>query len=98
MPEVNPDARERWFVLTVAPQHESSVMRYLETKGYAASAPTYAVRRRWSDRVKTINLTLFPGYVFCRFAVEDRGPVLNTPGVRGAIAFGSRFVAVETSE
>ncbi len=92
------DDCERWFVLTVAPQHELSAEQHLHTKRFEASVPTYRVRRRWSDRVKTITLPLFPGYVFCRFASDTRIAVLNTPGVRGAISFGSQLAYLEDHE
>jgi transcription antitermination factor NusG len=96
--QANRNELQRWFVLTVAPQHEISVKHHLETKGFKSSVPTYRVRRRWSDRVKTITLPLFPGYVFCRFAVDGRVPVLNTPGVRGAVSFASQLAYLEDCE
>ena len=88
----------RWFVLTVAPQHEVAVRERLIVKGYDVSVPMYRVRRRWSDRVKTITLPLFPGYVFCRFPSERRLPVLSTAGVRGAICFGGQLAALEDAD
>ena len=59
---------------------------------------TSRVRRRWSDRVKTILLPLFPGYVFCRFSADERFPVLSTFGVRGAVSFGGHTAALEDSD
>jgi transcription antitermination factor NusG len=50
--------------------------------------PAYTVRRRWSDRMKAFTLPLFPGYLFCRTSLEERGQVLRTNGVRGFVAFG----------
>jgi transcription antitermination factor NusG len=100
MPEsqTNNDGQDRWYVLTVVPQHELSVNQHLETKGFEAYVPTYRVRRRWSDRVKTVTLPLFPGYVFCRFSAGARVPVLNTPGVRGAVSFASQLAHLEENE
>ena len=57
-----------WYALSVKHQHELAVRSALEFKGFEALAPTYRARRRWSDRVKEIDLPLFAGYVFCRFA------------------------------
>ncbi|HET8550560.1 MAG TPA: transcription termination/antitermination NusG family protein [Bryobacteraceae bacterium] len=95
---MNPNRGQQWFALTIAPQHELAVKQHLESKGYEASVPVYRVRRRWSDRVKTITLPLFPGYAFCRFAMAERAPVLNTPGVRGAVSFASKLVPLEDHE
>jgi transcription antitermination factor NusG len=92
------DSEARWFVLTVAPQHDLAVEERLAVKGFPTSAPKYSLRRRWSDRVKTIMLPLFPGYVFCRFTPESRVPVMNTPGVHSAISFGGQLAALDDAE
>ena len=42
----------------------------------------------WSDRKKRVNQFLFPGYVFSRFDVENRLPVLTAPGVVGLVGCG----------
>jgi transcription antitermination factor NusG len=97
MPE-NDRSSEQWFVLTVAPQHEVVVEQRLQGKGFEASAPAYRTRRRWSDRIKVVTVPLFPGYVFCRFDAQHRVPVMNTPGVRGAITFGGQLAPLEDSE
>ena len=39
------------------------------------------VRRRWSDRFKSVELPLFPGYVFCRLNPRFRLPLMTIPGV-----------------
>jgi len=95
---INNNVCKCWFVLTVAPRHELSAGQHLQTKGFETSVPAYCIRRRWSDRIKTITLPLFPGYVFCRFSLNSRIPVLNTPGVRGAISFGSQLAYLEDHE
>jgi transcription termination/antitermination protein NusG len=98
MPEIEKTSEEAWFVLTVAPQHEIVVEQRLTAKGFGASAPVYRTRRRWSDRIKLISVPLFPGYVFCRFAADHRIPVLNTPGVRGAVSFSGQLAPLQDVE
>jgi transcription antitermination factor NusG len=48
--------------------------------------------------VKRITLPLFPGYVFCRFAEDGRVPVLNTPGVRSVVCFGSQLAHLDDAD
>lgn len=38
--------------------------RYLSATGLEEFLPLYQVRRRWSDRVKVVDVPLFDGYVF----------------------------------
>jgi transcription antitermination factor NusG len=79
-----------WFALSVRPRQEYQVESCLSHKGYEVFVPTYQSRRSWSDRIKTLELPLFPGYVFCRFRLEDRAaPVVTTPGVTRILGIGS---------
>ena len=41
---------------------------------------------------------LFPGYVFCRFAYEDRLRVLNSAGVRSVVTTGKDPAPVDEEE
>jgi transcription antitermination factor NusG len=87
-----------WFAVVVKPQHERSVQEGLLQKNVESFLPTYWASRRWSDRVKRIQLPLFPGYVFCRFDYALRQPVVCTPGVRSIISFGAQAIAVPNEE
>lgn len=66
----------------------------LESKGYRQYAPVYRKDSRWSDRVKVLDLPLFPGYVFCRMDVALRRPVVTIPGVLNVVGFGKEFVPI----
>jgi transcription antitermination factor NusG len=71
----------------------------LRGKGYEELLPLYRTSRRWSDRVKQIDLPLFPGYLFCRFDPANRTlPILTTPGVIGIVGAGKTPVAVADHE
>jgi|SRR5580658_5003147 transcription antitermination factor NusG len=76
-----------WFALTAKPRHEKTVAESLRGKGLESFVPLYRTRRQWTDRVRSVDLPLFPGYVFCRFAYASRLPVLNTPGVTSVVGF-----------
>jgi transcription antitermination factor NusG len=72
---------QRWFALQVRPKYELFVENVLHSKGFEGFALTYKSTRQWSDRKKIIVLPLFPGYVFCRFNVDIKTPILSTPGI-----------------
>ena len=94
----NPVSPEMWYAVRVKPRHEKSVTSALEHKLYDAFLPFYRVRRQWSDRVRQIELPLFPRYVFCRFHTGTKLPVLQVPGVLGIVGFGGVAVPVEDEE
>lgn len=78
-----------WYALVVQPRHEKAVDEHLRRRGLAALCPTYQARKRWSDRIKVVDLPLFAGYVFACFSYAQRIAALGTGGVRSIVGFGS---------
>jgi transcription antitermination factor NusG len=87
-----------WFALRVRSNFEKVTHQILEDKGYTAFLPTYSTRNRWSDRIKTVERPLFPGYLFCRFEVAKRLPILVTPGVVSVVGLGKTPVPIPEAE
>jgi len=87
-----------WVALRVRGRFEKTVVTLLEQKGYESFLPLYKSRHRWSDRYKELDLPLFPGYVFCRFRLASRLPVMKTNGVLHIVGIGRHPVPVEESE
>jgi transcription antitermination factor NusG len=87
-----------WFAVHARSRYENVVARFLRAKGYECFLPTYWSRRRWSDRIKELELPLFPGYFFCRFHVEERLPILKTPGVISVVGIAQNPVPVDEAE
>ena len=98
MHQVEAEVTPAWFAVTVKPQHEKTAAHSLQLKGLEDFVPLYRDRRRWSDRVKELELPLFPGYVFCRFTLLQRSAVLATPGVRSIVGFGKTPAVVPQAE
>ena len=88
----------QWYAVQLRPRFEKIVAQHLVSKGYEEYLPLYRSRRRWSDRVKEIELPLFPGYVFCKFDVADRLPILIIPGVMSIVGSGRTPLAVPEHE
>lgn len=87
-----------WYALHVRTRQETSIASVLQDKGYECFLPLYQSQRRWSDRIKQINLPLFPGYLFCRLELQKRLPILMTPGVVHIVGTGRIPIPVEDSE
>jgi transcription antitermination factor NusG len=87
-----------WFALQTRPRYEKLVDHILRAKGYESFLPVYGSRRRWSDRVKLVEVPLLPGYTFCRLCVKERLNVLLTPGVVSVVSIGGRPEPVSEGE
>jgi transcription antitermination factor NusG len=91
-------AIDSWYAIRVRSRFEQLVSIGLAGKGYHEYLPLYHSRRTWSDRSKDLDLPLFPGYLFCRFDVQDRLPILTTPGVISIVGIGKNPVAISNEE
>ena len=64
-----------------------------------AFLPTYQDKRIWSDRVKTLDVPLFSGYVFARFDWQaSKIPVLRLGGVINVVSSGGQPAPLANSE
>ncbi len=73
-----------WHAVHVRTRQEGSVTRGLERSGLETFLPTCRVRRVWSDRIRTQDLALFPGYVFVHVHLGPR-ELLRIRKVRGVV-------------
>ena len=87
-----------WFALQIRSRYEKIAATLLRGKGYELFLPLYKSRRCWSDRIKELELPLFPGYLFCRFDPLDRLPILVTPGVIQVVGIGRNPAPVDDAE
>lgn len=87
-----------WYAIQTKPRYEQITDSVLRGKGYESFLPVRKVRKRWSDRYKELEQPLFPGYLFCRFDVYQRLPILITPGVNRVIGIGRIPCAVPNQE
>jgi transcription termination/antitermination protein NusG len=87
-----------WYAIRVRPKFERRASGELLLRGFEPFLPTQQVRRQWSDRMKTLEMPLFPGYLFCRFRLLDRIGVLEAPGVIQILGIGETPVPVSDEE
>jgi transcription antitermination factor NusG len=87
-----------WFAILARTVREKNATLLLENAGYECYLPVIKFTRQWSDRLKEIELPLFPGYLFCRMNPHNRLPVLTTPGVMQIVGVGKTPIPVEEQE
>jgi transcription antitermination factor NusG len=89
---------ENWYALRVKSRCEKVVGSMVQNKGFQEFVPLYQSRRKWSDRVKSVDMPLFPGYVFCRLNPQLRLPVLTIPGALHFVGIGKLPVPIDDAE
>lgn len=79
-----------WYAVYTFPRHEKAVSEQMRFKGVEFYLPLFEKLSKWKDRVSKIHLPLFPGYVFVRIPLNQRGRVLSLPGVIRIVSFNGR--------
>jgi len=83
-----------WYALKVRTRSESDASSALQQQGFFSYCPTVAERRRYIDRMRTVHVPVFPGYVFCQFQLERKSKVLNSIAVEYIVSFGAKPAAI----
>ena len=83
------DAEVRWYAAYTCANHEKRVAQQLRIRDVEHFLPLYCSVRRWKDRRVTLDLPLFPGYVFVHIALRDRLQVQTVAGVARFVGFDS---------
>ena len=78
-----PVGEARWFAVRTRSRHEKIVATQLRSRGVTAFLPLVTQVHRWSDRKKTVEVPLFPGYTFVQIvpSSEQYVRVLRVNGV-----------------
>jgi transcription antitermination factor NusG len=90
-----------WYALQVRTKFATVAAITLASKGYDIFLPTYVQEHRLQPipKGRTRELPLFPGYLFCRFDVNERFmPILTTPGVMSILCAGSTPLSIPEHE
>lgn len=72
---------EKWHIIQTRPRWEKKVADSLDQKGIESYCPLRKVKRKWSDRIKTLDEPLFKSCVFVKILPEQKTEVRLTEGV-----------------
>lgn len=88
--QMNSAAQLSWFAAYTASHHEKQVLNQFTHRNVEAYLPLYKTSRKWQKRPSvTLDLPLFPNYVFVRISRKQRVDVLGTPGVFSIVGSAS---------
>jgi transcription antitermination factor NusG len=88
----------KWFAIYTKPRWEKKVNQVLTDKGVECYCPLNKVKRKWSDRTKTVEEPLFKSYVFVKVTEEERTKVRLTNGVVNFVYWNGKPAIVREKE
>jgi transcription antitermination factor NusG len=89
---------KKWYAIYTKPRWEKKVNYLLGTKEIITFCPLNKVKRKWSDRVKTIDEPLFKSYVFVKVDDTERTKVRLTNGVINFVYWNQKPAIVKERE
>lgn len=87
----------KWYAIYTRSRFEKRVEAMLKEQGITVYLPLTQVFRRWSDRMKRVQVPLFNSYLFVKSNHSDQKHyynILQTPGVVRFITFEGQPVPV----
>lgn len=95
----NAQTTQQWFAIYANSRHEISVSEKLRNREIEIFLPLTRSVRRWKNGCKkTLEMPLFPNYLFARIERKDRGRVLGVPGVISLVGSGPEPLPVPDLE
>ena len=79
-----------WYAAYLRYQTEKKVNDELLDKGIECYLPLKSTKRCWSDRIKTVEDPLLPGYIFVRVSMREYYEVLLARGVLRYVKFENK--------
>jgi len=79
--------QSKWFAVYTASRHEKCVAQHFSQREIEYYLPLYRSDRKWRDGSRvTLDLPLFPGYIFVRINRTERVRVLSVPGALAVVS------------
>lgn len=88
----------QWHALYTFPKQEKKIERELSYNSIDCYLPLIVQRRKWTDRIKKVELPLFPCYIFVRINKRQVSDVLGIQGAARLVKFDGEPAVISQSE
>jgi len=84
----------KWYPLRIRGRFERRFAEKLAEKGIEYYLPLMHERHRWSDRWKTVEKIVFPGYIFVRIPKNRKFHLLEIQWAQGFVEFRGEMASI----
>ena len=92
------EQKPAWYVVYTAPKAEKQVQQRLTEQGVEVFLPLHLSPRKWSDRVKLVEMPLFPSYLFVHCYQALLYDLVRIPGIARMVYFEGQPAIVRQQE
>jgi len=89
---------KRWYAVYTAPRAEKKVSERFVQEGIEHYLPLQKVKRRWSDRIKEVEVPVINGYIFVRIPDSEFAKVIHVFGALQFVREGGKPGAIPDSQ
>lgn len=90
--------KKEWFVAYTVSKAEKLINTQIQELGIESYLPLQKVKRQWSDRVKLVEVPLFPSYLFVKTTKEKIPQLKSMRGIAWFIAFQNKLATIQEQE
>ena len=95
----NTPSSKTWYAVYTQPRWEKKVAEMLTKRGIENYCPLNKVYRKWSDRMKMVELPLFSSYVFVHINLQkEQLEIRKTPGVLNFVYWLGKPAVIKDAE
>lgn len=95
---MNGQLNRKWYAIYTRPRWEKKVNLLLSEKGIECYCPLNKIKRKWSDRLKTVEEPLFKSYVFVKVYDGEKTIVRMTAGVINFVYWNKKPALIKEKE
>lgn len=88
----------KWYAVYTRSRAEKKALKFLEDYGVEAYLPIIRKYRKWSDRVKAVDVPLLPSYIFVKVSEKEYYDVLNSSYVVCYITFEGKAAPIPENQ
>jgi transcription antitermination factor NusG len=88
----------RWFAVYTRSKSEKAAFRSLSRKGIEVYLPLRKHTRRYTRKIRTVELPLITCYIFVRIRKDEYVRVLETENVVGFVKFAKNLISIPEEE
>ncbi len=88
----------KWHALYTRSRAEKKALQFAEEYGVDAYLPIIRQYRKWSDRVKAVDVPLLPSYLFVKVSEKEYYDILNSPYIVCYITFEGKAAPIPETQ
>jgi len=90
--------KHNWYIAYTQSRFERKIHTRIQRLGIQSFLPLHKVKRKWSDRIKIVEVPLFPSYVFVNTTSSMVSRLKTINGLSTFLSFNNKLATIKEQE